>query len=72
MFRPLLLAAFLASDCDTSDACRETYRDVSPTGEKNEYTCPHADHKVETENILEGTYVRRVKVICRCSRGKQE
>lgn len=70
MLRPLLLAPFLVSACGPSE-CHDTYRDVSPTGEQNKYECSHANHRVETEDILDGTYVRRVKVICRCSRGSK-
>jgi hypothetical protein len=77
----LLLMVAPANSCETIKAkqereeeersksespCLENYRDFTPSGSSNSLDCSHARHRIETENIQEGSYVRRVKVICRC------
>ncbi len=64
--RAALLLVALAPQCEASP-CVETYKDFTPAGENNRFECDHPQHRIETEDIKEGTYVRRVKVICRCS-----
>lgn len=46
--------------------CVENYKDFSPSGEENSIECENPKHQIEVREIREGSYIRRLRIVCRC------